>query len=150
MEKTFRSLSTHQEIALLPYLQQKMEEPWDLYIGTDSQNIGNHTYYATVIVLHNSSKGGHILYCKEMEDRVLDTFTRLWKEVENSIELAVYLRSQHFEKIFSIDLDFNPDPKYQSNSLLRAALGYVEAMGFKARIKPYAAAASCCADYILH
>ena len=61
MEKIFRSLSTHQEIALLPYLQQKMEEPWDLYIGTDSQNIGNHTYYATVIVLHNSSKGGHIL-----------------------------------------------------------------------------------------
>jgi predicted RNase H-related nuclease YkuK (DUF458 family) len=150
MEKTFRSLSTHQEIALLRYLQQKMEEPWDLYIGTDSQNIGNHTYYATVIVLHNSSKWGHILYCKEMEDRVLDTFTRLWKEVENSIEVAVYLRSQHLEKIFSIDLDFNPDPKYQSNSLLRAALGYEEAMGFKARIKPYAAAASCCADYILH
>lgn len=149
MEKIFRSLSNHQEIDLLPYLIKKMEEPWDLYIGTDSQHIGDYTYYATVIVLHNSSKGGHILYCKEIVDRVSDTFSRLWKEVENSMEVALYLRSQHFDAISSIDLDFNPDPKYQSNSLLRAALGYVEAMGFKARIKPYAAAASCCADYIL-
>lgn len=150
MEKTFRSLSNQEEVALLPYLQQKMEEAWDVYIGTDSQNIGNATYYATVIVLHHSSRGGHILYCKEIVDRVPDTFTRLWKEVENSMEVALYLRQHQFENIASIDLDFNPDPKYQSNTLLRAALGYVEAMGFKARIKPYAAAASCCADYILH
>ena len=49
-----------------------------------------------------------------------------------------------------IDLDLNPDPMYRSNSVLRSALGYVESLGYKARIKPNAADASTCADMICH
>jgi predicted RNase H-related nuclease YkuK (DUF458 family) len=82
--------------------------------------------------------------------RVRDNFNRLWKEVEDSIAVAMYLRENNLSEVEYIDLDLNPDPKYNSNTVLRAALGYVESMGFKARIKPNAAAASCCADHLLH
>jgi predicted RNase H-related nuclease YkuK (DUF458 family) len=47
-------------------------------------------------------------------------------------------------------LDLNPDPKYKSNQLLRAALGYVESMGYIPRCKPNAMCASYVADALCH
>ncbi len=150
MEKRFRRLADHRYVDLVPYLMEKMEDDVKIYIGADSQNLGDRTHYATVIVLHYGNSGGHVLYCKESVPRVRDNFNRLWKEVEDSLEVAMYLNDQGLPKATYIDLDLNPDPRYNSNTVLRAALGYVESMGFTARIKPNAAAASCCADHLLH
>ena len=150
MEKKFKRLADHRYVDLIPYLESKMDETVKIYVGADSQNIGDHTHYATVIVLHYGNNGGHVLYAKEIIPRVRNNFNRLWKEVEDSLEVAMYLNEQGLPKATYIDLDLNPDPKYHSNTVLRAALGYVESMGFTARIKPNAAAASCCADSILH
>jgi len=150
MEKRFKRLADHQYVDLVPYLREKIDESVKIYIGADSQNIGDLTHYATVIVLHYGNNGGHVLYNKNVVPRVRDNFNRLWKEVEYSIAVAVYLRENGLPDAEYIDLDLNPDPKYNSNTVLRAALGYVESLGFKARIKPNAAAASCCADSILH
>lgn len=150
MEKRFKRLSDHQYVDLIPYLHNKVDANVKIYIGSDSQNAGNSTQYATVIILHYGNNGGHVLYNKETVPRVYDNFTRLWKEVEDSIEVATFLRDHNLFQIDYIDLDLNPDPRYKSNTVLRAALGYVESLGFKVRIKPDAAAASCCADNILH
>lgn len=150
MEKRFKRLADHQYVDLVPYLREKIDESVKIYIGADSQNIGDLTHYATVIVLHYGNNGGHVLYNKQVVPRVRDNFNRLWKEVEDSISVAMYLRENGLPDAEYIDLDLNPDPKYNSNTVLRAALGYVESMGFKARIKPNAAAASCCADHLLH
>jgi predicted RNase H-related nuclease YkuK (DUF458 family) len=150
MEKRFKRLADHQYVDLVPYLESKMTDDVKIYIGADSQNIGEKTHYATVIVLHYGNSGGHVLYNKEAVPRVRDSFARLWKEVEYSIEVAMYLSDQGLPRATYIDLDLNPDPRYQSNTVLRAAMGYVESLGFKPRIKPNAAAASCCADHLLH
>jgi predicted RNase H-related nuclease YkuK (DUF458 family) len=119
-----------------------------IYVGSDSQNIGNKTIYAMVIVLHYGNNGGHVIYSKKYVDRIRDRFVRLWKEVEDSIQLAKYLEDNGIQKPDFVDLDFNPDPKFQSNTVLRSALGYVESMGYKPRCKPYAVSATYVADKI--
>lgn len=150
MERKFQSLSNGQYIDLIPYLKMKLSEADDIkmYVGTDSQTIGRTTVYATVIVLHYGNRGGHVIYSKKRVPAIHDKFTKLWGEVQDSVELAQYLEANGIEKPTYIDLDFNPDPKYQSNTVLRSALGYVESLGYKPRCKPYAVSASYIADKI--
>ena len=150
MERKFQSLTNGQYIDLIPYLKMKLAEADNIkmYVGTDSQNIGRNTVYATVIVLHYGNSGGHVVYSKMKVPRINDKFTKLWNEVQDSVELAQYLEANGIEKPAYIDLDFNPDPKYHSNTILRSALGYVESLGFKPRCKPDAVSASYIADKI--
>lgn len=145
----FRRLADSQVVDILPYAQDFLTENPNhkLYVGTDSQNIGKTTVYATVIVFHSSRGGGHVLYSKVVLPKITDRWTRLWKEVEMSVETAELLKDTEHPVDF-IDLDMNPDPKYKSNSVLRSAVGYVESLGYVARVKPDATIASCVADKI--
>lgn len=150
MDRKFQSLTNHEVIDLIPYLKEKLKSKEDIkiYVGSDSQNMGGRTMYALVVVLHYGNNGGHVIYSKKSVSRIRDRFTRLWNEVEDSVQLAQYLEENGIQKPDYIDLDFNPDPRYQSNSILRSALGYVESLGYHARCKPEAVAASCIADKI--
>ena len=87
------------------------------------------------------------LWNKDIVNKIPDRFTRLWNEVEYSLQIAAIL-SENGIKPNYIDLDLNPDPKYKSNQVLRAALGYVESMGYTPRCKPEAIVASYVADAI--
>jgi predicted RNase H-related nuclease YkuK (DUF458 family) len=147
MEHVFRSLSNEKVVDLIPYLKEKIASADDIkiYIGTDSQNIGGKTVYASVIVLHYGNRGAHVVYSKTKVDRIRERFAKLWREVEISMEVAQYLRENDINATY-IDIDLNPDPRYGSNNVLRAALGFVESMGYVARCKPDALAASYCAD----
>lgn len=133
----WRRLTDSQEIEIISYISEWIKENpgHKIYIGCDSQNRGKSTTYATVIVLHYPSGGGHVLYRKNRIDKVGSSFERLWKEVELSVEVANLLMSEGLGKPDYIDLDLNPDPKYNSNQLLRAAVGLIESMGIKARYK---------------
>lgn len=148
MELKFKSLSTRKEVDLIPYVKDFLANNSDttIFVGCDSQN-ERYTTYATVIVLHNAGKGGHVLYAKDIVSKIPDRFTRLWNEVEYSLQTATIL-SENGIKPNYIDLDLNPDPKYKSNQVLRAALGYVESMGYTPRCKPEAMVASYVADAI--
>jgi predicted RNase H-related nuclease YkuK (DUF458 family) len=152
MNLTFKSLTDRKPIDLISYIKNYLlvNPETSLYIGCDSQNTKRSTTYATVIVLYNRGRGGHVLYTVESIPIINDRFTRLWREVEQSIELAEMLKAEGIQKPVSIDLDLNPDPKYKSNQLLRAALGYVEAMGYIPRCKPNAMCASYVADALCH
>ena len=146
--KTFRSLTNRKEIDLVPYVSNFLRENEDtvLYVGCDSQNVRNETNYAIVVVLYNQGKGGHVLYSKLTMPKIEDRYIKLWNEVEYSIETAELLTNGGIKRPSFIDLDLNPDPKYKSNQILRAALGYVESMGYIPRCKPNAMVASHVAD----
>lgn len=117
------------------YLDQHKGFDVKIYLGCDSQTKGNQTIYATTVVFHVATSGCHVIYKKETVPVIKDMWTRLWKEAEKSVEVAVYLRERGIE-IDTVDLDYNIDPKYGSNKLVSAAVGYVESLGFKARCKP--------------
>jgi predicted RNase H-related nuclease YkuK (DUF458 family) len=133
----WRRLTDSQEIELVSYVKNWMSDNpgHKIYIGCDSQNKGRSTTYATVIVLHYPSGGGHVLYKKEKIEKISSSFERLWKEVELSVEIANLLMDSGIGKPDCIDVDLNPDPRYNSNQLLRAAVGLIESMGIKARYK---------------
>jgi len=143
MNLQFKSLGTHEVVTdMFSYISNKIKEKpgTKIYVGTDSQNSRSMTTYATVIVLHinenDSGKGAHVLYSKEHLPKMRDRFARLWGEVERSVEVSNLLRDMGLT-IKNIDLDFNEDPRFNSNTVLRSAVGYVEASGFKARWKPH-------------
>ena len=79
--------------------------------------------------------GCHVIYKKEVLPEIKDIWTRLWKECEKAVEVALYLK-EHGIEIDTIDLDYNIDPTKKSNKLVKAAVGYVIGYGFKARYKP--------------
>lgn len=118
-----------------------------LYLGCDSQNKLN-TTYATTLVFNVAATGCHVIYRKEVVPLISDMWTRLWGEAERSVETALYLR-EHDIEIDTIDLDYNIDPKFKSNKVVTAAVGYVESLGFKARIKPDLLPAAYAADNIV-
>jgi len=134
------------ETYLGEYLSQNPEA--NIIIGCDSKNREDYTIYGLVIVLYKEKKGGHVLYAKERIPRVRDRWSRLWREVELSVALANELQEKGFPKAQFIDLDLNPDPKYKSNDVVRAAVGLVESMGYKARTKPFSLCASYAADKV--
>lgn len=150
MDRKFQSLTNGAYIDLIPYLEIKLAEADNIrmYIGSDSQTIADKTVYALVIVLHYGNNGGHVIYSKKSLPKIHNRFTRLWNEVEDSVALAKYLEENDLPKPAYIDVDLNPDPRYQSNTLLRAALGYVESFGYTPRCKPYAISATYIADKI--
>jgi predicted RNase H-related nuclease YkuK (DUF458 family) len=77
MDLKFKSLTTRNEIDLIPYIKDFLSKNSNtsIFIGSDSQNTRN-TTFATVIVLHNTRKGGHILYVKDIVPLIRDRFSR--------------------------------------------------------------------------
>lgn len=149
----FRRLTDRENVDLAEYLKsyiaQVGSENVRLYIGCDSQNKSKWTSYATTVVLHIGNTGCHVLYQRErVKPRINDFWTRLWKEVERSVEVALYLQSHGIE-VDNIDLDLNEDPNMRSNKLVAAAKGYVESLGIKANIKPELLPAIHAADHMI-
>ena len=137
--KGFKRLSDRELVNLKPYIKQVMESEEDvrIYVGSDSQTVNSETtIYATVIAFHYGTRGAHVIYKRQAGPIVKDRFTRLWDEVVKSIDTALFIREECGYDIEFIDLDLNEDPKYQSNTVLRSALGYVQSLGFTPRYKP--------------
>lgn len=135
----FQKLTGPPKFELAEYVSDylKRHEGYDvkMYLGCDSQTKADKTTYATTLVFHISSSGCHVIYQKEVVPVIRDMWDRLWKECEKSVEVALYLRDHGIE-IDTIDLDYNIDPNKKSNKLVKAAVGYVNGCGFKARYKP--------------
>jgi predicted RNase H-related nuclease YkuK (DUF458 family) len=146
----YRILATETLVSLDTYLSHYLSENPDaqIIIGCDSKNRDSETVYGLVIVLYKEKKGGHVLYAKQRMPRIRDRWSRLWREVELSVALANELQEKGFPKVKFIDLDLNPDPRFKSNDVVRAAVGLVESMGYEARTKPYSLCASYAADKV--
>ena len=66
-----------------------------LSVGTDSQNIGGSSVYATVVAFRHPGKGVHYILTKKREPIISDMITRLFKEAEDSIKVAEYLKENN-------------------------------------------------------
>jgi predicted RNase H-related nuclease YkuK (DUF458 family) len=146
----FKILVSNTRVNVFDYVKSYLDKNPDtqIMIGCDSQNKGDCTIYGIVLVLYRESRGGHVLYHRTQIPRIKDRWLRLWSEVERSVALANQLVEEGLPKANYIDIDLNPDPRFKSNDVVRAAVGLVESMGYKARVKPFAMTASYCADKI--
>jgi predicted RNase H-related nuclease YkuK (DUF458 family) len=130
-------------------------------VGTDSQRNGRSYKAATVILIRTSEdlgggtnvgRGGKMIqseyplsvYQKGKEG----VNERMIAEVGKSIEVATLiapLLDEHDIKL-EIHADINPNPKWESNKALSAAVGWILGSGYGFKIKPEAPAASNCSD----
>jgi predicted RNase H-related nuclease YkuK (DUF458 family) len=138
MNHTFKMMQTHKKVDIKNYLPEFVAAHPDceIHVGCDSQNFNQKTTYVTTIVLRYPGKGAHVLYQKEKYPQVKDLWSRLWREIERSMEVARFIQEDCNLKVHQIDLDFNENPEFASHKVLKAAVGYVQSMGFKSRAKP--------------
>ena len=117
-----------------------------IHIGSDSQNIGKKTKYATVIAYRYGSRGVHYILSKKTELLIKDMWTRLWKEAEMSIDIAEWLTHQVSVRV-EIDMDYNSDENFKSSKLISATKGWANSLGYKVNVKPNNQIATRAADY---
>ena len=120
----------------------------EVLVGSDSQNHSGYTVYTTTVVLRYHRNGAHVLYRREKQARIRDLWTRLWGEVERSLEVAEVLRNEGGVTVSRIDMDINCDPRFASHKLHTTAVGYVRARGYEARTKPEMLIGACAANVL--
>lgn len=119
-----------------------------IYVGCDSQNKKRYSYYVVVIAYRYGQKGAHYIYSRYRVPKIRDRWSRLWKEVELSKQVADKLRDSGIE-IYSIDLDYNKDKTAGSHSIVQAATGYCIGSGYRVSVKPEEQVACRAADHLV-
>lgn len=125
----------------------------EIFIGTDSSVIKkNRVSYATAICFQKMKNGRgngvHVIFERVIEDSSSQLFNRMWTETIKSEKIANQLLPviKNFGKNLIIDCDVNPDINCGSNIAYDSTLGYLRGLGYTARAKPDAWAASTAAD----
>ena len=143
-------MSTGEPVDLIGHIRNVLKDDpeVEVLVGSDSQNKGSHTIYATAVVLRYKGNGAQVVYKRNKVEKITDLWTRLWKEVEDSIEIAEELSSGAQIPVKRIDMDLNEDPRFGSHRLHSAAVGYVRARGYETRTKPDLMIASWAANVL--
>jgi len=122
-----------------------------VYVGTDSQMHGSICGFSTVIVLYSESDhaGGQYFYCirKFPRNDFKQLAHRITTEVQYSVELACTISELIPDVNIEVHIDSSPTANETKTSKFSDSLvGYAIGMGFDAKIKPEAWAASNVAD----
>jgi len=130
-------------------LRALMEEhELTLHIGSDSQEIGDHTDYVTVIAALTPGRGGRVFYRRERERGSQSIAQRLFREAQLSIDVALELAREVTPEI-SVHVDANEDARHKSSNYVQALAGMVVGYGFRVRLKPESWCASHVADRLV-
>lgn len=148
----FAIMKSGVKVDLKSYLISFLQDNPDcqLHVGCDSQNYSNNTIYVTTVVLRWPRRGAHVLYYKEKHPRIRDLWTRLWGEIERSVNVAQFIENDCGLSVHQVDMDFNEDPEFPSNKILKAASGYVNSLGFMGKAKPNLLMATWAANVLCH
>jgi predicted RNase H-related nuclease YkuK (DUF458 family) len=152
MVNKFRTLYGRSIPNVVEYIKNYISENpnSELLIGADSQSYENAvTKYGIVIALYTQGRGAHVVCMRETVPIEHNMQMRLMNEVWKSVEVAEFLKENNLPKPTFIDIDLNPDPRYKSNSVLRQAVGLVEGMGYKVRIKGNGASVQYAANHLV-
>ena len=129
------------------YLRKHTEV--SLSVGTDSQNIGGSSVYATVVAFRHPGKGVHYILAKKREPIISDMITRLFKEAEDSIKVAEYLKENGVYQPITIDVDYNENEEHRSHKLIPMVKGWILGLGYQMNTKQNIQVASVAADHLL-
>jgi len=121
----------------------------DIYIGTDSQRKKRRKVsYVTTICFRHPGDGVHIINHREFGKFTKDLFSKLWKEVELTVQTIDLIKDYIDQNKLTIDLDLNSLKKWESNIAHDAAKGYITGLGYTVRTKPDGWAASRASNHL--
>ena len=89
------------------------------------------------------------LLTKKREPIISDMITRLFKEAEDSIKVAEYLRENGVYQPITIDVDYNENTEHRSHKLIPMVKGWILGLGFSMNTKQNIQVASIAADHLL-
>jgi predicted RNase H-related nuclease YkuK (DUF458 family) len=148
----FQRMHDNGPVHLLEHVRSVVDEVpgVEVLVGCDSHNRERHTIYTTTVVLRYHRNGAQVLYRRERTERIKDLWTRLWGEVERSLDVARTLTIDGGIRISRIDMDLNSDPRFGSHKLHTTAVGYVTSQGYQAGTKPDLLIATWAANVLCH
>ena len=146
--KRWKTLNDAPVPDIVQFVREASSQGQVVHIGTDSLQTGRFTQFVTVVVVVTPTKGGRVIFSREVVPRITSLRERLLKEVWRSVELGLEL-SPSLSNELNLHIDANPQEKYMSSKYVQELVGLVVGQGFKAIIKPNAWAASHAADHIV-
>ena len=135
---------------------EHFESPFQITVGTDSQNFSD-TKIVSVIAVICEGHGGIFFYDVSRIRRIADVRLKLTEETTRSLEIMTTLVSILEEDRFSdirgklslaIHVDAGWSDKGKTKELIPGLIGWIKACGFDAKVKPESYTASSIADKI--
>lgn len=150
MEKYFRTKEGKLVNIVEHTLEQIHKNPSvKIYIGTDSQDEGGDTDYATCIVYRYGRNGAHFIYSRETVKRIHDMFTRLYTEGVRTIETAQLITAEMPSISFeALEFDYADVAKTMSTRVVAALKGWVKGLGMNPSFKGGEKISTKCADHV--
>jgi len=159
------------EVPINEYLESIIQEERALNhqiqvsVGTDSQRDGRKYKFATVILITVKEDlgkgvmkglGGKVIsaeyhismYSKNKEGVNERMLVEVGKSMEVAMDIAPVLEKYGIK--MEIHADINPDPKWESNKAMGAAVGWILGAGYDFKVKPNSWAASYAGDKHAH
>ena len=137
--------SRNRKVDIFEYVEDKMtkDPTLEFYVAVDSKRRGRKTTYVLTVVLYSPvlRRGAEVWFQKSVEKTPPDLFTRLWKEAEIIMDWSpvFYKKLRHVigtSDKMNVHIDFNPNPKWRSYKVYKAALPWVKSTGFNVVAKP--------------
>jgi len=150
MKKVFKNeRAPNVPIDVISYTKKMISQnPYvTVHVGTDSQNHRRHTFFVVCVCYRYGNRGVHVIYHKIKEKKIKDKYTRLWKETELTMEVAMHISNNNL-KVDWVDFDLNDDDAYFSNKLVSSSLGWARGYGYKCNVKPETLVACRAADHL--
>ena len=131
------------------YMKEDPNASYRIVIGTDSQTNKNATVFVTAFIIHRIGKGARFYFQKSKHPPMKSLHRRIYKETELSLNLMEFLKNSGISKILAdwpVEIHLDVGKEGETRKLIQEVVGWVTAVGYVARIKPYAYGASAVAD----
>lgn len=136
MKKDFFTPSNQRIDVILHTLNMISTHPTlKIHVGCDSVVCGNETCFYFVIAYRYGKNGASFISKKFCSANLSTKIERLWKEVEITMEWVKFLEDNDI-LVDVIEFDLNSNPTEFSSSLVNAAKGWAEGIGYKVLVKP--------------
>ena len=121
---------------IIEYIRKNPDR--EIHIGSDSQNVGDHYVFATVVCLYSHGSGAKYFVKKETSPlkRYQNLGSRLHHEVELSISLADKIRYDVGQKNITVHADVSQNPVHKSSRHTTSLRNFIRSMGFSCLVKP--------------
>jgi len=106
-----------------------------IYVGCDSAVKGNETCFYFVVAYRYGKNGASFVSKKFVVPNLSTKLDRLWKEVEITMEWVQFLEENDI-LVDVVEFDLNLDQTTVSSSLVNAAKGWAEGIGYTVKVKP--------------
>jgi uncharacterized protein len=130
------------------YVAEDVNGNYKVIIGTDSQTNNRETLFVTAIIVQRIGKGALFFTTRKRHRAMKDLRERIYTETEYSLA-CVELLKEHFSVIMEdvpLEIHLDVGRLGETRKLIQEVVGWVTAIGYTAKIKPDAYAASAVAD----